>query len=67
MNKIHFVKKSNAKYVLMANRVVNDDGNNPNALKIDTCFNKYIGTDVVSVIRTGRKLSVIRLLKTSAK
>lgn len=67
LNKVHFVDKSNAKYVLMTNRVVNDVGNNSNALKIDSCFNKYIGTDVVSVSRIGRKLSVIRLLETSAK
>ena len=67
LNKVHFVDKSNAKYVLMTNRVVNDVGNNSNALKIDSCFNKYIGTDVVSVSRIGRKLSVIRLLEASAK
>ena len=51
----------------MTNRVVYGLGNNVNAFKIDTCFNKYIGTTVVSVSRLGRELSVIRFLETPIK
>jgi hypothetical protein len=67
IKKINFVKEENAKYVLMTNRVAYDVGNNVNAFKIDTCFNKYIGTTVVSVSRLGRELSVIRFLETPIK
>ena len=67
IKKINFVKEETAKYVLMTNRVAYDVGNNVNAFKIDTCFNKYIGTTVVSVSRLGRELSIIRFLETPIK
>jgi hypothetical protein len=51
----------------MTNRVVNDVGNNNKSLKIDTCYNKFVGPAFVSVSRFGREISVIRILETSIK
>jgi hypothetical protein len=51
----------------MTNRVVNDVGNNNKALKIDTCYKKYIGSTFVSVSRFSREISVIRILESSIK
>ena len=51
----------------MTNRVVNDAGNNNKALKIDTCYNKFVGSTFVSVSRFGREISIIRILESSKK
>ena len=48
----------------MTNRVVDFEGNNRKALKIDTCFNKFSGSTFSSVSRLGREISTIRLLET---
>ena len=67
IQKINFVDSKDAKYILMTNRVVNDVGNSNKSLKIDTCYNKYIGSTFVSVSRFGREISVIRILESSIK
>jgi hypothetical protein len=67
IKKINFVDSKDAKYVLMTNRVVNDEGNNSQALKIDTCYNKFAGSTFVSVRRIGREISIIRILESSIK
>ena len=61
---INFVKLKDAKYVVMTNRVVDFEGNNRKALKIDTCFNKFSGSTFSSVSRLGREISTIKLLET---
>ena len=67
IKKINFVDSKDAKYLLMTNRVVNDEGNNSQALKIDTCYNKFAGSTFVSVRRIGREISIIRILESSIK
>ncbi len=65
LKKINFVDFKDAKYVIMTERVVNDPGNNMNALSIDTCFNKYSGLNFTNVTRLGRDISIIRNLKSN--
>jgi hypothetical protein len=63
LKKVNFVDYKDAKYVLMTERVVNDVGNNINSLTVDTCYNKYSGSNFVSVERLSRDISVIRIIK----
>ena len=65
LKKINFVDFKDAKYVLMAERVVDDPGNNRKALSVDTCFNKYSGFNFAAVTRSGRDISIIRNLKSN--
>jgi hypothetical protein len=66
LKKINFVDSKDAKYLLMANRVVDDFGNNNKSLRIDTCFNKYIGYNFISVDRLGRQISVVRIIESNS-
>jgi hypothetical protein len=67
VKKINIVKLKDAKYIVMTNRVVNLEGNNRKAFKIDTCFNKFVGSTFSSVSRLGREISTIRYLETPKK
>jgi hypothetical protein len=67
VKKINIVKLKDAKYIVMTNRVVNLEGNNNKAFKIDTCFNKFVGSTFSSVSRLGREISTIRYLETPKK
>lgn len=64
VKRINFVKFKDANYIVMTNRVVDFEGNNRKALKIDTCFNKFSGSTFSSVSRLGREISTIRFLET---